>query len=268
MHPAEEIERLALEELHNCATSDVRSRLGITGVEIGGGCVSVAAALPASAIVINRTIGLGLQAPATAQTIERVVKAYDGVSRFFVQVHPDAQPATINQSLQELGLEKARGWQKFERGRDAVAVQKTDLDVKLIDVEQAEASAKIVCDGFDLGSAAEPWLARLPRSDKWREFVAFDGGPPAGTGAVFIDGDVAWTDFGATAPDFRRRGAQSALLTHRIQFALDHGCSRIFTCTGEDVPGDPQHSYSNILRCGFKETYVRANYAPPRSQRP
>lgn len=265
MHPAEEIERLALEELHNCATPQLRTELGIKGDFVGSGFVSVASALPASAIVINRAIGLGLSKPETEQTLERTVRAYDGVARYFVQVHPDAKPETIGQSLMALGLEKARGWQKFERGREIVSDQQTDLNVKLIGAEHASASAKIVCDGFDLGGAAQPWLALLPTCDRWHVFVAFDGDQPAGTGAVFIDGDVAWTDFGATAPDFRKRGAQSALLAARVQFALDHGCSRGFTCTGEDVPGDPQHSYSNILRCGFKETYVRANYAPPRT---
>ena len=85
---------------------------------------------------------------------------------------------------------------------------------------------------------------------------------PAGCGALFIDGEAAWTDFGATAPEFRRRGSQSALLRHRVLFALDHGCRRIFTCTGEAVPGDQQHSYANILRAGFREDYLRLNFAP------
>jgi len=28
------------------------------------------------------------------------------------------------------------------------------------------------------------------------------------------------------------------------------------------VPGDPQHSYANIKRCGFQETYLRENWQP------
>lgn len=266
MHPAEEIERLALEDMHTCATPELRAQLGITGQVIGGGFVSVAASLPASAIVINRTIGLGLGTPETEETVRHVVEAYKkpGVARFFIQVHPDARPAALVQMLEAHGLEKARGWQKFSRGRDPVTPPRTDLRVDLIDSNLAAASAKIVCDGFDLGDEAQPWLALLPTSDRWHVFVAFDDDQPAATGALFIDGDTAWTDFGATAPAFRKRGAQSALLAARVQFALDSGCTQIFTCTGEDVPGDPQHSYANIMRCGFKETYVRANYAPRR----
>lgn len=266
MHASEEIERLALQDLHACVTPELRAKLGIKGEKVGGGFVSVASRLPASAIVINRAIGLGLGASETEATVRRVVECYTEprVARFFVQVHPEAQPPNLSQMLEAHGLVKARGWQKFSRGRDPVPAPRTDLQVKLIDVEHAAASAKIACDGFDLGDEAQPWIALLPTRGRWRVFMSFDGDRPAGTGAVFIDGDTAWTDFGATAPAFRKRGAQSALLAARVQFALDHGCKQIFTCTGEEVPGDPQHSYSNIMRCGFKETYVRANYAPPR----
>ena len=187
-----------------------------------------------------------------------------GIERFFIQLHPDAAPSTIPETLIGHGLEKARGWQKFSRGRDPVPAPKTDLTIREIGQADAAASAEIACNAFDLGDEARPWLEKLPGRDRWHIFMTFDGDEPAGSGALFIDGDTAWTDFGATAPAYRQRGSQSALLRTRVQFALDHGCTHIFTCTGEDVPGDPQHSYSNILKCGFHEDYVRLNYAPPR----
>jgi GNAT superfamily N-acetyltransferase len=164
--------------------------------------------------------------------------------------------------FERLGLVKARGWQKFTRGREAVPEPRTDLTIREIGQDDAAASAAILSDAFDLGNVSRPWLERLPMRDRWHVFMAFDGDTPAGTGAVFIDGDTGWTDFGATAPAFRRRGCQSSLLRYRVQFALDNGCKQIFTCTGEEVPGDPQHSYSNILKSGFKEEYVRHNFAP------
>jgi hypothetical protein len=40
------------------------------------------------------------------------------------------------------------------------------------------------------------------------------------------------------------------------------GCSVLFTMTGEDVPGDAQHSYRNIMRAGFREGCLRDNWAP------
>jgi hypothetical protein len=47
--------------------------------------------------------------------------------------------------------------------------------------------------------------------------------------------------------------------------ARDMGLGTLHTCTGEAVPGDPQHSYANILRAGFVETTLRPNWAPAKS---
>jgi GNAT superfamily N-acetyltransferase len=263
---AEEIERAALEEFHRVAPSTVRQSMGLSGQTIGSAFVSIASALPASAIVLNRTIGVGLRKPETEETINEIVDAYQAadVNRYFIQLHPDADPSAIKTWLLERGVEKARGWQKFSRGREDTLAPETDLTIKEIGAESGADLAVILSDAFDLGDAARPWVSQLPTCERWHVFMTFDGDVPAGTGSVFINGECAWMDFGATAPQFRQRGSQSSLLRHRVQFALDHGCRRMFTCTGEAVPCDPQHSYTNIMKAGFREDYVRANYAPPR----
>ena len=263
---AEAIERAALEDLHAAASPEVRQDLELEGRAVGAAFVSVAAALPASAIVINRAHGVGLGAPETEETVAEMIDAYGkaGVARFFLQLHPEARPAALPDWLAARGLERARGWQKFSRGREPVPEAATDLEIRRVGPEHCEAFGAIVADAFDLGPAARPWLAALPGRARWHVFMSFEGDTPAGTGALFIDGDVAWTDYGATAPAFRRRGSQGALLCARLRFALDQGCRAIHTCTGEAVPGDPQHSYANILRAGFREDHVTANYAPPK----
>ena len=263
---AEAIERAALEDLHAAASLELRARLGLEGRSVGAAFVSVAAALPASAIVINRAQGVGLSAPETEESVAEMVGAYEsaGVARFFLQLHPESQPEAIPDWLAAHGLERARGWQKFSRGREAVPAPPTDLEIREVGPEHGEAFGEIVSDAFDLGDAARPWLAALPGRPRWHVFMSFEGGTPAGCGALFIDGDVGWTDYGATAPAFRRRGSQGALLCARVRFALDEGCRAIYTCTGEAVPGDPQHSYANILKAGFREDHVTANYAPPK----
>ncbi|HUG99452.1 MAG TPA: hypothetical protein VMQ83_09790 [Gammaproteobacteria bacterium] len=52
------------------------------------------------------------------------------------------------------------------------------------------------------------------------------------------------------------------IVVNRV-IGLELGCRKLLTCTGEAVPGDPQHSYRNILKAGFRESYVRDNYALP-----
>ncbi len=214
-----------------------------------------------------------MAAPAREADAEAIVAAYRdaGVARYFVHLHPEARPDGIATWLEARGLARARGWQKFEfvraflRAREPVPEPATDLAIRRIGPEHAEAFGAIVCDAFDLGEAAVPWLAALPGRERWHCFMSFEGDTPAGAGALFIDGGRGWTDFGATAPAFRRRGSQSALLAARLRFALDAGCTAIHTCTGEAVPDDPQHSYANILKAGFREDYLRANLAPPKA---
>lgn len=263
---SEDIERAALADLHSAATPELVDRLQLGVREIGAALVSIGGALPASAIVVNRAIGLGLGAAETEATLGAMVDAYRaaGVARYFVQRHPDAQPPAIVDWCRAAGLEKARGWQKFTRGREPVPDAPTDLRIEEIGPEHGPAFGRIVCDAFDLGPEAAPWLALLPGRPGWHIFMSFDGDAPAGTGALYIQDGIAWTDWGATAPAFRQRGGQGAVLATRIQCAIDAGCEAIFTCTGEDVPGDPQHSYNNIKKLGFREEYVRENYAPPK----
>ncbi|MGI9408833.1 MAG: hypothetical protein ACR2OV_02080, partial [Hyphomicrobiaceae bacterium] len=188
---AEEVERAALEELHAVATPEINASLGLKAIDVGTSFVSIASALPASAIVINRVLGLGLTSPATQPMAKEIVKTYRacGVERFFVQLDPEAQPSDLADWFSELGLEKARGWQKFSRGREGVAEIKTDLTIRQIDPSDAAAHAAILSDAFDLGDNARGWLSLAPQCEHWHVFMSFDGNQPAGTGSVFIDGD-------------------------------------------------------------------------------
>jgi len=265
MDESEHIEIAALMDLHDAAPPDLKHLLALESITKASAQISIAGTLPESAIVINRTLGIG---PAvTPQMIQDVVGAYRdrGVRRYFVQVDRRRTPNQIARWLLSTGLEKARGWQKFRRGRDAIELAETELKVQEIGAEYGLEFAQIVCNAFDLGIQAEPWLAELPGRQNWHIFMSFEGDQPVGTGALFMQDGIGWTDWGATAPEFRKRGSQRSLLAIRIERALELGCASIFTCTGEDVPGDPQHSYSNIMRAGFEEHYLRENYAPPRN---
>ena len=262
----EAIERAALESLHDAATAELRAQLGIQSGAAGSGFLSLASALPASAIVVNRTIGLGVETAESRDTVEAVVERYRsaGVLRYFIHLHPESRPSDMAKWLTGLGLERGRGWMKFRRGRSAPPPAETTLDIRKATAADAEAFGRIECDAFDLGPTAIPWVGRLIGCPGWHIYMSFDDGTPAGAGALFVSDEVGWCDWGATAAGFRGRGSQSALLRRRILDAMDLGCRLLVTTTGEEMPGDPQHSFKNILRMGFEPAYVRQNYAPPK----
>ncbi len=184
------------------------------------------------------------------------------MSRFFLHVVPDLAGPRCETLLARSGYEKYRGWMKFERDTEDVRPVKTDLSIREVDAELADGFADIVGPAFDFQPGFHPAIAALLQARDWRIFMSFDGETPAGTGGLFVRDGVGYLDFGATHPNFRRRGAQSGVLSARIQAARDAGCHAIVTMTGEAVPGEEQHSYRNIERAGFSASYLRENWIP------
>lgn len=261
----EDVERAAMEDENRAAAAHA-DRLGQASRPIGSAFASAFSALPDSAIVTNRSVGLGLYAPATRAEVDTLVDLYAsaGIRRYFVTVHPDARPAALHDWLLQRGLEEARGWVKFSRGREAPPEAETDLTVRRARPEDAAAFGRIEAGAFDLGAPGAVLMAGLVGRIGWRVYMTFDGDEPAGCATLFVRDGVAWLDWGATAPAFRGRGSQSALLRQRILDAIDLGCDLLATTTGEEVPDDEQISYGNIVKMGFRPAYTCRNYAPPK----
>ena len=257
----EAIELLALESLHRQASPTLRARLGLGWHAQGGAQLSIAAGLPASAFVVNRAFGLR---PESLGPVAATYRAA-GVERFFV--HPASDEPDLMDAAQAAGLVPARGWQKFTRLRGAPLPEAAGLSIRRVlpgADDDAAAVGRIVSAAFDLGTAAAPWLACLCHDPRWHVFLAEIDGRPAGTGSLFVADGLGWIDWDATDPALRGCGVQRALMLHRLRLADAMDLQRTHTCTGLPVPGDPQHSWNNIRRCGFDETSARANFAPPR----
>ena len=168
----------------------------------------------------------------------------------------------LPEQVRAAGYGSARAWRKFRRRAGNVTPRPTNLEIREIGLEHAQDFGRIAGAAFGLEHAVADLVSGLVGRPGWHMFMSFDAGRPAGTGAIFIRDKLAWCDWGATRPEFRKRGSRGALLSRRLQFATDAGCEWILTCTGEAVPGDPQHSYGNILKSGFREWTLRPNFAP------
>jgi hypothetical protein len=219
----------------------------------------------APTILVNRAIGLGVAYPAVPSTVAAVVGHYReaGVGRYFLHLDPKASPGELAGWLEASGLEAYhRAWAKFQRGVEPVSEVDTDLEVREIGPEHAGDFGRIAAAGFELDDAWIPALAGLVGRQGWHVYLSFDGDTTAGCGAMRIHDGIGWLDWAATLPEFRRRGSQGAVLSRRIADGIALGCDGFATATGEKVGGDPQHSYRNILRYGFRRTHARANWVP------
>ena len=262
---AERIERAAMQELYDAAGAALRRRLGLRLEVHGTALVSLAEGDPGN-ILLNRAVGLGVETAAEPGEAARVAALYRdaGITNFFIHLSPDARPSALTAELEAAGLVRRRAWVKFLRGMDDPPPEaRSSLTVREIGPAHAMDFARIAAAAFDMSRDIEPLVAGLAWRPGWHLFMSFDGDRPAGTGALFVRDGVGWCDWGATAPEFRCRGGQGAVLAARIAKAGELGCRLIGTTTGEAVEGDPQHSYSNILRAGFRPAYTRANYGPP-----
>lgn len=252
MHPAELGELEAFRDLYAAAPPEVGART----TEIGGAlCLRLD---PLSAVTMfNRVLCLGLEAPATDEQLDEALEFLQGVQAY-VTVAPGAEPQDLDERLEARGLAPDRGWTKFSRSTADPPQVRTALRVERD--ESGEAFAEAATRGFEVPDLFLDWLRRLPGRDGWQCFVAFDEDVPAAAGALFIRGNVGWNGIGATVPEQRGKGGQSALLAARIKAAAEAGCEVVVTETGEPVDGVPNGSYRNILRAGFEPVYVRANY--------
>jgi hypothetical protein len=257
----EEVELAAVRSIVDAAAPDLAGRLGLRYVPVGraGAVVAAGSDVP----LLNRAIGLGLLAPADDATIDRVAGLWAGSGlTCLVQVTPHAETPALRAALEARGLRPLDAWAKVWRDDAPAPAAATDLRVEAVGRERAEDVARILCAGFGLPEAVGGLFASVLERDGWRAYLAFDGDEPVATGSLFVHGRVGALQAAATLPSHRRRGAQGALVARRISDGLALGCRLFAAEATEDRPEDPNPSYHNLLRAGFRLAYLRRNYVP------
>lgn len=148
--------------------------------------------------------------------------------------------------------------------RDAPPRLGAGITIERVTAATAAAWLEVGLDGFttpDGGPAVVDPAARDGLAVMFRDFGLVDAprylarveGEPAGmASASFADG-VLLLCGAATAPRFRRRGVQRALLAARLADAVAAGCELAAVTT---APGS--QSQANVMRCGFALVYARA----------
>jgi hypothetical protein len=201
--------------------------------------------------IFNRVLGLGSIDP-----VDEIAAFYGDTGWWVSDAHG------VGEELEARGFVRDYGWMKFSRG---VSPRRATSELTVVRVEPDRAAdfASVVAGGYGLPEWSEPFAANVVGRPGWSCYVAYDDDRPAGAGALYVDGSVGWLGFGATLPELRGRGAQSAILAARIEDARRQGCITVVTETGELDDSRPSSSYRNILRAGFREAGVRPNFRAP-----
>ncbi len=257
---ADDVEAVAARDLYAAAPA----QLDLRSARVGSATVLIAPRVPVS--YFNRVIGLGAHAPATEAQLDEAIDVFRGagVTDFWLHLTPTARPTELAAWIAARGLKLAarRTWAKFLRGPEPVSPQPpSTLRIREAAAQDAAEVARTATTAFGLPSSLGEWFARLVGRPGWRVLIAEVDGRIAATGSVFVQDHTAWLGVGATLPEYRRRGAQTALLAARIAAAAAAGCTVLATETGESIAGEPNPSLANIRRAGFEQVCSRWNFA-------
>jgi hypothetical protein len=213
----------------------------------------------------NRCIGLGIGRPATTGDLDRVLAAFSAAGRheFIVQLSPFARPRQLSGWLVARRLRKGRRWVKVWRDAADPPEGATSLHIEEVGPERRADWEHVTLSAFEMPAILGPVTSASLGEDGWHHYLSFDGTTPVGAGAMRVADGVAWLGFGATLETHRGRGSQIALLARRIRDAAALGAGLVVTETGEELPGEPNPSYRNMLRAGFRVGYFRQNWLNP-----
>lgn len=256
----EQAEHEAWEDLYRACPAELASGLGLAVERMDGALYLQARAIPLTQF--NRLSGLGLAADERA--IESALRRFRdaGIAQAWCQVAPGPLQARSAAQLAKAGLRlHERRWVKFWRSVVPTTQTATELEIVPVDRGSASQFADAVLAGFGMPPALKPWLMALPERAGWQCFMALAGDVAVAGAALRMAGGIGWLGIGATRPEHRRRGAQSALLAARIEAGLAAGAEGFATETGRPLPGEPGPSFANIKRAGFRIAYERPNWA-------
>jgi GNAT acetyltransferase-like protein len=238
-----------------------RRTLGIATTRIGGGVAVSMRNDPTG--YWSKALGLGVTEPVTERLLERVLDFYRAEDNDFavLQIRPDALPAGWPAVRQRLGLREGSRMTKLSGPAAAVPPARTDLRVGPVPPESLGEWATVVLTTFGMtADGLRDMLMASAGPRRFRPFAAWDGDRIVAGANLFIRGDVASLNSGATAPSHRSRGAQAALVHARAQAAVAAGCRWVVAETGTPGPGESNQSLNNMHRAGLRTRYVRQNW--------
>lgn len=207
---------------------------------------------------LNRALGMENIDNEFLDSIDDFFKGKSG--KYALQIPPALINDEVTQLLNTRNYNYANSWVTFYRDTSPIESKGTDLEIREVTKEHAADFAFMLNEVFNFPHEFDGVVRSTIGTEPWTNFMAFDGSKPAGSAGVCITGENTYLSFANVLPEYRRRGVQGELLKRRIDAARKRGVKWVFVDTGENSKENPNPSYWNILRCGFRLMYNRPNY--------
>lgn len=257
----EAVEMAAWEDMMAACPAPLAAQLGLATHRYGPALWTASKAIDDGQFC--RIQGCGLPGDEAGGSVDAAIARFRalGSKKFLIQIPPGPEADHLMIRCRDAGLVPfRRSWTKFRRGTAPAPTPPTSLRITLASAAEGEAFGQVACAGFGMPPFLSGWLGALCGRETWRCYIAWDGATAVGVGALFLHDGAGWLGIGATRPEARGQGSQSAILARRVADALAAGCDLLMTETGSAVSGEPQTSFQNILKAGFEIAYERENF--------
>jgi GNAT superfamily N-acetyltransferase len=221
------------------------------------GCASISldprSVSPAASFNHNRICVGGTDGGLTREGLDELLGrfAQRGVRRCFVWLSPGPGIAQVREWLAAAACKRV-SWTRYPTMMltEPAPARPHDFDVRTVGVADF-AAAKTA-----LGESVFEGYARTLGKPGFQHFIARDGERPIACAALVKFGDIGYLTYAGTVESDRGRGAQSALIAHRVAAARAMGCEHIVSQTLTLL----EHSFANLRRAGFREVYEQEVY--------
>ena len=263
----EAAEARAWVDLYSAAPAGFAEATGLGFREIGGTLVLHWAA--AGRRYFSRTIGLGIAEPATAETLDQILRFYEeaGITMFLLQSLPHCLPAEYEQCLGERGLVAFDAQDRVVRDGSALelgtpAAREREIVVERVGPDTVEEWASFLLGGSRLD--AGPFLPKLVGRPGWHQYLAREAGDAVATRSMYIGGDgMAWLGVDELVPGVRTDDYEpdAALCEFIVEDGLRLGARTFLADIEAPSAAMETPAYEYFARLGFRRPYVRTHYA-------
>ena len=209
---------------------------------------------PAASLNHNRVCLCGTAGGLTREGFDEFPARFArrGIKHFFAWLSPGPDIEQLREWLGEAGYKRVP-WTRYPTMRLTVQAEPARahaFDIRAVDAESF-ASARSA-----LGETPFEGFERTLGKPGFHHFAAFDGERPVATAALVQFEDIGYLTYACTPEKDQNRGAQSALIAHRVALAKSLGCEHIMSQTLTML----ERSLANLQRAGFPEIYEQEVY--------